>query len=77
MALLDPLYLGKTSGKEGNLPILEMQNISEPYEFAWIVTIPYTEPEEVCTTYFYWKGVSIKMQPTEMQRSNCSGIMRD
>jgi hypothetical protein len=51
VVLLEPVYLSKKLGKEGNLPILEIQERFEPYEFSWIVTITYTEPEEVCTTY--------------------------
>ncbi len=69
--------MGKTLGKEGNLPILEVQKVFEPYIFDWVVTIPYREPEEVCTTYFYLKGFSIKIQLAEMQKSNCSGILCD
>ena len=75
--ILEPVYMGKTLGKEGNLPILEVQKVFEPYIFPWVITIPYREPEEVCTTYFYLKGVSIKIQLAEMQKSNCSGILCD
>jgi hypothetical protein len=75
--ILEPVYMGKTLGKEGNLPILQAQKVFEPYIFHWVITIPYREPAEVWTTYFYLKGVSIKIQLVEMQKSNCSGTLCD
>ena len=75
--ILEPVYQGKTLGKEGNLPILEVQKMFEPYNFSWVAAVRYIEPEEVCTNYFYLKGASIKIQLAEMQKSNCSGILCD
>jgi hypothetical protein len=68
---------GKNIRQRKKLLILVVQKVFEPYIFNWVVTIPYREPEEVCTTYFYLKGFSIKIQLAEMQKSNCSGILCD
>jgi hypothetical protein len=77
VVILEPVYRGKTLGKDGNLPILEVQKTFEPFHFTWISQVPYNEPEEVSTTHFYIKGVSIKILLAEMQKSNCSGILCD
>lgn len=77
LVILEPVYQGKTLGKDGNLPILEVQKTFEPFNFSWISQVPYHEPEEVTTTYFYLKGACIKISLAEMQKSNCSGTLCD